>query len=154
MHELVRENGYLTVFLTVVVSGELGLFVGVALAHAGSVTLTGVVTVGTFAAFLSNTLYYCAGAFLWSRWGYLKRRFEEKVASTSTTVKRVGLPLMIPARFLYGVRNIVPLVLGIYRANILAFAFFNLVGSFVWVCAFAGMGRVILPGIVKVLGGS
>ena len=151
MHEFVRENGYLAVFLTVVISGELGLFVGAALAHAGSVTLTGVIIVGTLAAFLGNTVYYGAGAFLWSKWGYLKRRFGDKVESTSTTVKRVGLPLMIPARFLYGVRNIVPLVLGIYRANILAFTCFNLVGSFVWVCVFTGAGDLLLPGIMKIL---
>lgn len=152
MTELLRHHGYLAVFFTVALNGELGLLLGIGLVRSGSVTMPGVVIVGTVAALLGNALYYAAGAFLWDRWGFLKRRFGAKVESTAGTVHKAGLPLMLVARFLFGVRNIVPLALGIYRANVLAFMPFNVAGSLLWALAFTGAGQLLSPAIVRILG--
>ncbi len=54
MENFIHQNGYVTVFLTVAFSGEFGLFAGIALARAGSVTLPGVIAVGTIASFVGN----------------------------------------------------------------------------------------------------
>ncbi len=150
MSDFFANNGYLTVFLTVVISGELGLFVGVALAHAGSVTMAGVIAVGTLAAFLGNTVYYCAGAFAWEKWAFLRNRYQQRVEATAKNVQRFGLPVMVVARFLYGVRNIVPLVLGIYRVDFLRFALYNGAGCIVWVLAFTELGYLVAPAVARI----
>jgi membrane protein DedA with SNARE-associated domain len=140
MEQLLGQNGYLTVFVAVVFGGELGLFAGAAFARAGNVSLGGVVILGTAASFIVNTLYYYAGKLLWKRWHYLRRKFGEKVESTSGAVRRFGPVSMLVARFFYGARDIVPITLGIYGVSAGSFAIYNIVGAFVWALAFVLFG--------------
>ena len=149
MEHVFNHNGYITVFLTVAFGGEFGLFAGVALARTGSVTLTGVIALGTAASFVGNMFYYYAGKFLWNRWSFLKRNFNAKVEATSNIVQRFGSPLMIITRFFYGVRNIVPITLGVYRVNIVVFVVYNIIGAFVWAWFFTEAGKLFSIHIMK-----
>ncbi len=151
MEHFVHQNSYLTIFLTIAFSGEIGLFAGVALAHKGAVTLTGVIILGTTASFIGNMVYYYAGKFLWTRWHYLRNTFERKVESTSHVVERYGSPVMLAARFFYGIRNIVPITLGIYSVNIYVFALYNLLGAFAWAWIFTESGELFSSHILKSL---
>jgi len=153
MEHFLRNNGYVTVFLTVAFSGEFGLFVGVALAHAGSVTMPGVIALGTAASFIGNMLYYYAGKFLWDKWGLLKRNFGSKVEATSRIAWRYGSPLMLIARFLYGIRNIIPIALGLFGVNIMVFMIFNIVGAFAWAWFFTEAGNVFSIQVMKAFSG-
>jgi membrane protein DedA with SNARE-associated domain len=149
MEHFLHHNGYLTVLISVVFTGEFGLFAGVALAHKGAVTITGVVILGTVASFVGNMFYYYAGRFLWNRWHFLKKNFGAKVESTSKVVRRYGSPLMIISRFFYGVRNIVPITLGIYSVNVYIFVLCNAVGAFVWAWIFTEGASVFSFHVMK-----
>lgn len=143
MEQFIRENGYLTVFLTVAVSGEFGLMAGVALARAGSVTLLGVIVLGSIASFIGNMFYYFAGKFLWNRWRFFKDRFGTKVEKSSRLVRRFGSPLMLISRFFYGVRNIVPIVLGLYDVSLGVFVIYNIIGAVIWAWFFTEAGGIV-----------
>lgn len=121
-------------------SGEFGLIAGAALARTGAVTLTGVVILGTAASFIANTFYYYVGKFVWNKWNFLHDRFEDKVARTSPVVRRYGSPLMLVARFFYGVRDIVPIALGLYRVGAGIFTVYNIIGAFIWAFLFTLLG--------------
>ncbi len=142
MEQFIHQNGYLTVFFAVVFGGEFGLFAGVALAKTGAVSLTGVVVLGTAASFTANAIYYYAGKFLWSKWHPLSEKFGEKVRRTSGVVRRFGPSMMLVVRFFYGIRDIVPIALGIYEVKGSIFAVYNLIGAFVWAFGFTMMGHV------------
>jgi len=137
------------VFITVAFSGEFGLFAGVALAQKGAVTITGVIILGTVASFIGNMFYYYAGRFLWDRWHFLKKNFGAKVESTSRVVQRYGSPLMLVARFFYGVRNIVPIALGLYGVSTYIFVVYNMVGAFVWAWVITEGGAALSVHIMK-----
>lgn len=143
MEQFIRENGYLTVFVTVAVSGEFGLIAGVALARTGSVTLPGVIILGAVASFIGNMFYYFAGKFLWNRWHFLKDRFGGRVERSSHFVRRFGSPLMLISRFFYGVRNIVPIILGLYDVNGGVFVAYNIIGAFIWAWFFTEAGGLV-----------
>jgi len=149
VEHFIHQNGYLTVFLTVAFTGEFGLFAGVALAHKGAVTITGVIILGTAASFVGNTFYFYAGKFLWKRWRFLQKNFGEKVESTSRVVRRYGSPVMLASRFFYGVRNIVPIALGVYGVRFAVFAIYNLIGAFIWAYVFTEGGVIFSSRIMK-----
>ncbi|MFZ1081573.1 MAG: hypothetical protein WAO19_06585 [Candidatus Kryptoniota bacterium] len=149
MEHFFNHNGYITVFLTVAFSGEFGLFAGVALARTGSVTLPGVIALGTAASFVGNMFYYYAGKLLWNKWGFLKKNFGAKVEATSNIVKRFGSPLMLIARFFYGIRNVIPITLGVYSINVLVFMVYNVVGAFVWAWFFTEAGNLFSIHIMR-----
>ncbi len=148
MEQFIHQNGYLTVFVTVALAGELGLVAGAALARTGAVTLTGVVILGTAASFIANTIYFYAGRLLWNRWRFLRTRFGGKVERSSRVVRRYGSPLMLVARFFYGIRDIVPIALGLYRVNTGLFSLYNIIGAFIWAFLFTVFGHV-LAGFIK-----
>ena len=149
MEHFLHQNAYLSVFITVAFTGEFGLFAGVALAHKGAVTITGVIILGTVASFVGNMIYYYAGKLLWEKWHFLKKNFGSKVDSTSPVVRRYGSPLMLVARFFYGVRNIVPITLGIYRVKVYVFTIYNLIGAFVWAWIFTEGGAAVSARLIR-----
>lgn len=148
MEQFIHQNGYLTVLVTVALAGELGLLAGAALARTGAVTLTGVVILGTAASFIANTIYFYAGKLLWNKWRFLRNRFGDKVERSSRVVHRYGSPLMLVARFFYGVRDIVPIALGLYRVNGGLFSLYNIIGAFIWAFLFTFLGNA-LTGFMK-----
>ncbi|MCL4509601.1 MAG: VTT domain-containing protein [Bacteroidetes bacterium] len=149
MENFIHQNGYVTVFLTVAFSGEFGLFAGIALARAGSVTLPGVIAVGTIASFVGNMFYFYAGKLLWTKWHFLKNKFEKKVEKTSSVVRRFGSPLMLIARFFYGVRDVVPIALGVYDVGVGIFAIYNFVGAVLWAWFFTEAGNMFSGYLIK-----
>lgn len=149
VEQFIHHNGYVTVFLTVAFSGEFGLFAGVALARTGAVALPGVIALGTVASFIGNMFYYYAGKILWNKWHFLKNNFGAKVEATSRVVRRYGSPLMIIARFFYGIRNVVPITLGVYRVGVGIFMFYNIVGAFFWAWFFTEAGAFFSIHLMK-----
>ncbi|MGC8595373.1 MAG: DedA family protein [Candidatus Kryptoniota bacterium] len=141
-------NGYLTIFVMVAFSGEIGLLTGVALAKVGLVTVPGVIAVGSIASFIGNMFYFYTGRILWNKWGFLQRRFGKKVGETMNVVQKYGSPLMLFARFFYGIRNVIPVALGVYQISFLPFVIYNVVGALIWSWFFteAGFGMSILLG--------
>lgn len=148
MEQFIHQNGYLTVFITVALTGEFGLVAGAALARTGAVTITGVVILGTAASFTANTIYYFAGKFLWNKWKLIREKFGTKVDRSSRIVRQYGSPLMLVARFFYGVRDIVPLALGLYRVEPGLFSLYNIIGAFIWAFFFTVLGDA-LSGFIK-----
>lgn len=146
--QFIHQNGYLTVLITVAFAGELGLIAGAALARTGAVTLTGVVILGTVASFVANMFYYYAGKLLWNKWRFLRDRLGDKVERSSRVVNRYGSPMMLAARFFYGVRDIIPVALGLYRVKTGLFVLYNIIGAFIWAFLFTVLGNV-LSGFMK-----
>ena len=149
MEQFIRDNGYMTVFLSIAFGGEFGLFVGVALAHTGSVTLSGVIALGTAASFVGNMIYFYGGNFLWAKVRFLKKSFGARVQATSKLVERFGPPLMLVSRFLYGIRNVVPIALGIYEVNTVVFIAYNVAGAFIWAWIFTEAGNVFAASFIR-----
>ncbi len=153
MEQFIHQNGYLLVFVTVAFSGEFGLFTGVALARSGSVSLWGVIILGTLASFVGNSIYFYAGKFIWHKWAFLRRKLSDRVEKTATPIRRFGSSLMLVARFFYGVRNVVPIALGVYNVRGLPFMVYNLTGAFIWAWVFTEGGNLLSGHLISAFAG-
>ncbi len=149
MEQFIHQNGYLLVFVTIAFTGEFGLFTGVALARTGSVTLWGVIALGTAASFVGNVLYYYAGRVVWNKWSFVRKRFGEKVEQSAAPVRKFGSPLMLVARYFYGIREVVPVALGLYQVRTASFMVYNLVGAFIWSWSFTEAANLLSVKIVS-----
>ena len=119
------------------------MFAGAALAKTGAVSLAGVVTLGTAASFTANAMYYYAGKLLWNKWLLLREKFGEKVGRTSGVVRRFGPRMILVSRLFYGIRDVVPIALGIYEVGGGIFAIHNVIGAFAWAFCFTMMGHFL-----------
>jgi len=137
---LIHQHATLIVIVLIMFSGEAGLFAGAAFVAAGRMSLLELIVLGTVVSFLGNMMYYCLGMFVWNNGKVLNRKFGVKVERSKALLNKYGTPVMIISRFLYGVRNIIPICLGLYRVNVMNFAIYNLIGSFLWTIIFTSLG--------------
>jgi len=143
MEQLIHQNAYLIVIALITFSGEAGLFAGVAFVATGRMSLMELIAIGTIVSFFGNMIYYCLGMLVWNNWKFLRKKFGVKVEKSKAIINKYGTPVMIISRFLYGVRNIIPVCLGLYRVNVINFAIYNLIGDFLWAIIFSSFGRIV-----------
>jgi membrane protein DedA with SNARE-associated domain len=137
---LIIRFGYLAIGLGTFFEGEAILVAAGALAHRGLLSLPLVM----FWAFVGSV----GGDQLWF---YLGRRFGrpllERHAGWSArankvqhTLERYGNAFVFGFRFIYGVRTVTPVLLGVSRYPAMKFAALNLGGAVVWAVVVGGAG--------------
>ena len=95
-------------------------------------------------AFLGTWLWDSALFLIGHRYGaQITRRFsryQNKIDKVELMIKKYDLLAIIGLRFLYGLRTVGPLAIGISKINILRFIICNAVGSALWSSIFITIG--------------
>jgi len=143
MEQILNYNKYLIVIALILLSGEAGLFAGVAFVAAGKMHMYEVIIIGTFVSFLGNMMYYYLGKFTWNKWNFLRNKFGGKIEKSKKLINKFGPPIILVSRFIYGIRNIIPICLGLYQVNIIYFTIFNIIGGIIWTMFYTCSGYLI-----------
>lgn len=137
---LLMNYGYLAVFLGTFLEGETILIMAGFAAHRGYLDLRWVMAVATLGSFLGDQLYFCLGA----RYGWrILNRFQNlkpRAARMQALLERYHLFLIPGIRFLYGLRMVGPLVIGMSAVSWGRFLMLNLLGAALWAVLIGGSG--------------
>ena len=138
----IASYGYFAVFVGTLLEGETILIAAGFAAHRGLLAWHLVALVATAGATLGDQL-----AFLLGRWkgDALIKRFPtlaQRKPRIHKLLERFDVALIIIVRFLYGLRNAGPLIMGSDRMPILRFAAFNFIGAALWAVLVSGAGYV------------
>lgn len=140
LEHLIQQYGYLAVFIGTFLEGETVLVLGGFAAHRGFLDIWLVV----LAAFLGSLAGDQTWFFIGRRKGmpFIERRPVWKARSERVLdlLHRYHVPLLIGFRFLYGLRNPIPFVVGASGFSPWRFLIFNAIGALIWsvVIGFAG----------------
>ena len=153
--QTVVHYGYLAVLLGTMLEGETIVLVAGFLAHQGYVTVSGVIFCAVLGSVLSDQ-----GIFFLTRLRgkqFLARfpRLQAKAAAFSDRLQArpVGLALFaLLFRFLYGLRSIAPVVLGLSGLSSRRFVCLNLLGAVVWATVFSWGGYFLARVLTAFLG--
>lgn len=133
----VGHYGYLAVFIGSLVEGETAVVLGTLAVGKGYLSASGVIFAGFCGAFLGDQFLF----FLGRRYGEaILRKFPRLVPPAERAkalLFRFRAPLIIAVRFLYGLRLIGPIAIGMSEVSPATFALFNAIGAFLWVLAFS-----------------
>ncbi len=128
----VADWGYLILFLWSILEGELGLiFAGLA-AHTGHLNVALAVFVAGLGGFVGDQIYFYIGRFNKS---HIQKRFKNqrrKLALAHLLLQKYGWPIIFIQRYMYGMRTIIPISIGLTRYSALKFAIINLISAWVW----------------------
>jgi len=130
--ELIKEYGYIILFVWSIMEGEMGLVMGGLLCHTGDMTLPIAILVAGFGGFVGDQIYFYIGRY---NKGYIQRRMvkqRRKFALAHLLLKRYGWPIIFVQRFLYGLRTVIPISIGLTRYSAKKYAFINFISGFVW----------------------
>ena len=149
---LVQSYGYPAVFAGSLIEGETILALAAVAAHRGYLSLPWVIGVAAAGGFLGDQFYFLVGRFagdrVLARWPTLKPGAER----VRQLLDRYDTPLILGVRFLYGLRTVGPIAIGMSRVHWLRFALFNLVGAIVWAALIAAIGYGLGEALTRLLG--
>jgi len=140
---LIAAHGYWALALGTFLEGETILVLAGVAAHRGYLDLRLVMLVA-FAGSLTGDQFF----FLMARRhaGWLTRRLEAwrgKVEAVHRHLERHQILIMLGFRFVYGIRVVTPVVIGLSRIPAARFAVCNALGAAVWAVAVAWGGYLL-----------
>ncbi|MBM4206521.1 MAG: DedA family protein [Gammaproteobacteria bacterium] len=127
-----NEYGYPILFLWSILEGELGLIMGGILCHTGSMNYFLAVFVAGLGGFTGDQIYFYIGRF---NKGFIQRKLHtqrRKFAIAHLLLKKYGWPLIFVQRYMYGLRTVIPMAIGITKYPGKEFAIINLISAWVW----------------------
>ena len=129
---LLKTQGYLVLFAWSIVEGEAGLIMAGLLSHTGDMNLFLAIFIAGLGGFAGDQIYFYIGRYNKS---YVHRKFKgqrRKVALAHILIKKYGWPIIFLQRYMYGMRTIIPISIGLTRYDAKTFAIINLLSAWCW----------------------
>jgi membrane protein DedA with SNARE-associated domain len=127
-----KEYGYIVLFFWSMAEGETGLIMAGILSHTGDMTVPMSIAVAGLGGFVGDQIWYYVGRYNKS---YVHREFEQhrrKFAKARLLLRKYGIWLIFVQRFIYGMRTIIPIAIGVSGYDKKKFAIVNFFSAFVW----------------------
>lgn len=129
---LMKEYGYIILFAWSILEGEMGLIMGGLLCHTGDMWLPVAIFVAGLGGFVGDQIYFYIGRYNKS---YVLKKFKgqrRKFALAHLLLKRHGWPIIFVQRYMYGMRTVIPISIGLTRYSAKMFAFINILSAWCW----------------------
>ena len=138
--EWVQSYGYMAVAVGTFLEGESVLLIAGAAAAHGHLSMTGVIAVAAIASFFGDQLYFLVGrrygAALLARYP----SFQPRVDRVTGLLDRHHLPIILSIRFLYGLRIVGPIAIGMSSVSWSRFMLLNALAAAQWAVLIASAG--------------
>jgi len=112
--------------------GEAGLIMAGLLSHTGDMNLYIAIFVAGLGGFAGDQVYFYIGRF---NKAYVHKKFKgqrRKFAFAHLLLKKHGWPIIFVQRYMYGMRTVIPISIGLTRYDAKMFAFINLISAWFW----------------------
>lgn len=129
---LMQEHGYIILFAWSILEGEMGLIMGGLLCHTGDMWLFFAIFIAGLGGFVGDQIYFYIGRYNKS---YVHKNFKgqrRKFALAHLLLKKYGWPIIFVQRYMYGMRTIIPISIGLTRYSAKMFAFINILSAWAW----------------------
>jgi len=153
--DLLQTYGYWAILLGTFLEGETIVILAGILVASGQMSFEGVSACAFLGSFLSDQLMFSLGKYkgnsILGRFPKLDRK-REKV---SKLLQKYDTFLILGFRFVYGIRNVTPIVLGLSNIRHLRFLILNLIGALVWAVSFTASGYYfghMIDNILRIFG--
>ncbi len=127
-----KDYGYPILFLWSILEGELGLIMGGIMSHTGDMNLFIAIFVAGLGGFAGDQIYFYIGRF---NKGFIQRKLHtqrRKFAIAHLLLKKYGWPIIFAQRYMYGLRTVIPMSIGITKYPGKQFAIINLLSAWAW----------------------
>jgi membrane protein DedA with SNARE-associated domain len=137
---LIQDYGYAAVFVGTLLEGESVLILAGVAATLGYLSLPWIIITAIVGSFLGDQVFFYLGRHYGPE---LLQRFPllaARAARMQILLQRFHLPLILGVRFMYGLRTVGPMVIGMSDVAWTRFILLNFIGACVWAASFASSG--------------
>ncbi len=140
LRDYIEIHGYWVLFAGTFLEGEAVLIIAGFLAFDGHLQLGGVIVTAWAGSFLGDQFFFYLGRLqgksLLRRFHFIARRFREGLR----LIEKYGAFVAFISRFTYGLRIVLPVILGITGLSSRTFLAINLGSALVWAATFSMAG--------------
>ena len=129
---LITEYGYIILFIWCIMEGEMALIMGGILSHTGDMFLPLAIFIAGLGGFAGDQIYFYIGRYNKNYIHTKLRKQRRKFAIAHVLLKKHGWPIIFMQRYMYGLRTVIPMSIGLTRYNSKKFAIINLLSAWVW----------------------
>lgn len=129
---LLKTYGYIILFAWSILEGEAGLIMAGLLSHTGDMNMYLAIFIAGLGGFVGDQIYFYIGRF---NKDYVHKHFKgqrRKFALAHLLLVKYGWPIIFIQRYMYGMRTIIPISIGLTRYSGKMFAFINLISAWCW----------------------
>ncbi|MDP3466188.1 MAG: DedA family protein [Sulfuricurvum sp.] len=130
--EWLKEYGYVVLFVWSILEGELGLVMAGIMSHTGDMILPIALIVGALGGFVGDQIYFYIGRYNKKYIHDKLRSQRRKFAIAHLLLKKYGWPIIFVQRYMYGMRTVIPMAIGLTKYSARDFAFINFVSAIAW----------------------
>jgi len=130
--EWLKEYGYIVLFGWSILEGELGLIMAGIMSHTGDMFLPIAIIVGALGGFIGDQIYFYVGRYN-KRYIHSRLRSQRrKFALAHLLLKKYGWPIVFVQRYMYGMRTVIPMAIGVTQYSSRQFAIINFISALFW----------------------
>ena len=124
--------GYIILFIWSIMEGELGLIMAGTMVHTGHMSMPVAIFVAGLGGFTGDQIYFWIGRYN-KKWiqNYLHKH-RRKFALAHLLLTKYGWPVIFVQRYLYGLRTVIPISIGLTRYSAKKFAIINFFSAQIW----------------------
>jgi membrane protein DedA with SNARE-associated domain len=139
-HVLLHDYGYWTLLVWTFLEGETVVIIAGILAQQGYMDPSLIAICAFCGSCTSDQLMFLLGKYKGQAVLFRFPRLARNAERAEQMIRRYETPLILGFRFVYGVRNVTPIMLGINKVNHLKFLALNVIGAGVWAATFTWGG--------------
>lgn len=140
---------YASIFIGIILEGEMVMLSSVIAAHRGHLTLWVVMVIGFTGTLTSDWLYFLLGRYQGSSWISKRPKMQQKALIINKRIRKNQMLVLLSYRFLYGLRAITPFVLGTSTVKITTFIIYSTLTTLVW-CILYGFLGYFLGEVIRI----
>jgi len=148
---LIQKYGYLALIVGTFLEGETVLVLGGFAAQQEVLVLPYVILAAFLGALCSDQLFFFLGRLKGKRFLDRRPKFQARAKKAKKLLERYHTLVIIGFRFIYGIRNITPFVLGMSNVKIWKFFALNVLAALIWATAIGTAGFFFGVTIVAIL---
>ena len=129
---LLKEYGYIILFIWSIFEGESGLVMAGVLSHTGDMNIVTSIIVAALGGFAGDQIYFYLGK-INKKWVLEElHAHKRKFAKARLLLRKYGGWVIFIQRFIYGMRTIIPMAIGISGYDPKKYAIINFFSAFIW----------------------
>lgn len=147
MEQFIHDWGYLALFLYSFGGGMLGLAIAGVFASTGELNISYVLIIATVSNFIGDQFLFTIARNNKEYAKKMMQKHKRKIALSHLMMRKYGSWAVIFQKYIYGIKTLIPLIIGITKFDSKKFLFLNFLAAIIWGIV-VGLGSYFLGNIV------
>lgn len=147
MEDLIRDWGYIILFLYSFGGGFLALVVAGILSFSGELNIAISILVAGTANFIGDQFLFTIARKNKDQAKQMMQKHKRKIAMSHLLMRKYGSWVIFLQKYIYGIKTLIPLAMGLTKYDYKKFMFFNLFATALW-ALIVGLAAYMLGDLV------